>query len=408
MPKQGTSLLSDAAIRQAKPKEKNYLLRDGGGLWLVVEPSGRKWWKMRVTFAKKENSFSIGDYPAVTLAAAREEQQRIKGQIAAGIDPGMARRMKAQHSGDSTFKSIALEWLGKQKNIWVARHTETIESRLLNHIFPLIGDVTIKEINAPLLLVMLRRLEERGTLETARRVNQICGQVFRYAIATGRAERNPSADLRGALTPPKTKNMASLTNPKDVAGLLRAIDGYNGSFVTQCALKLAPLLFVRPGELRHIEWSEIDFEKKEWRIPAEKMKMRTQHLVPLSRQTITLLEGIKPLTGDGKYVFPSERSKGRPMSDNTVLAALRRMGFTKDEMTGHGFRAMASTILHEQGWPSAVIERQLAHQERNRVKAAYNHAEHLTERKKMMQVWADYLDDLKSGAKIIPLRAAQE
>jgi integrase len=397
MPKQGTKLLSDTTIKAAKPKEKTYMLRDGGGLWLVVEPSGRRWWKLRVVFNKKENSFSIGDYLATSLARAREEQETIKRQIAAGIDPGLSRKLRNQDQSDNTFKAIAMEWLAKQKTAWEERHAQTIEGRLQNHIFPHIGAASMQEINAPSLLSMLRQIEARGNFETVRRVNQICGQVFRYAIATGRADRNPAADLRGALTPPKSRHMASLTNPNDIAGLLRAIDTYRGSFVTLCALKLAPLLFVRPGELRHAEWSEIDLDRAEWRIPAEKMKMKNPHIVPLSSQAVDLFLDLKPITGQDRYIFPSERSKARPMSNNTVNAALRRMGFTKDEMTGHGFRSIASTLLNEQGWNRDAIERQLAHAERNKVRAAYNFAEFLPERRKMMQGWADYLGTLKAG-----------
>jgi len=248
-------------------------------------------------------------------------------------------------------------------------------------------------------LAVLRKIEVRGHVETAHRVKQICGQIFRYAIATGGTDRDPAADLKGALPPAKSKRMASIIDPKGVGGLLRAIDDYKGSIVTQCALQFGILAFVRPVELRHAEWEEINLKTKEWRIPAEKMKMKTPHIVPLSNQALAILKKIQLITGEGKYVFPSERSYSRPMSENTVNAALRRMGYTKDELTGHGFRSMASTLLHEKGWKSDIIERQLAHQERNKVKSAYNHAEHLPERKKMMQAWADYLDALKSDEK---------
>ena len=259
---------------------------------------------------------------------------------------------------------------------------------------------------------MLRRIESRGAAETAHRALQNCGQVLRYAIATGRAERDPTRDLRGALPPaPKEKHHASITDPKRIAELLRAIDGYQGYFVTKCALQLAPLVFVRPGELRMAQWPEFDLEKAEWRIPAERMKMREQHIVPLASQAEDLLRELEPLTNrvllsrpnSRRYVFPSPRTHERAMSENAVLAALRRMGYTKEEMTGHGFRSMASTLLHEQGWNHQAIERQLAHAERNAVSAAYNFAEHLPERRKMMQAWADYLESLKAGAAVIPL-----
>ena len=306
----------------------------------------------------------------------------------------------------NNFEAIAKEWSAKNSNVWTKKHSETVTGRLDRHLFPWIGKRPIKLITAPELLVVLRRIESRGTFETAHRVKQICGQVFRYAIATGRAERDPSADLRGALVPVKSKSMAAITDPQKIGGLLRAIDGYDGHIITKCALRLAPLVFVRPGELRHAEWIEVDLGEGMWKIPAEKMKMKIPHIVPLSKQAIDVFRMIEPVTGDGRYVFPSLRSEKRPMSDNTVLAALRRMGYSKEEMTGHGFRSMASTLLHEQGWPSDVIERQLAHAEGNSVKAAYNHAQHLPERRKMMQHWADYLDALKGGAQEIPFRRA--
>ena len=277
--------------------------------------------------------------------------------------------------------------------------------------FPWLRGRPIAQVNAPELLALLRRIESRGALETAHRAMQNCGQVFRYAVATGRAERDPTGDLRGALPPPKEKHHASIIDPKRIGELLRAIDSYEGFFATKCALRLAPLVFVRPGELRKSQWQEINLDNAEWRIPAERMKMLEQHIVPLSRQAVEILRELEPLTNRGivakpntpRFVFPSARSRERPMSENAVLAALRRMGYTKEEMTGHGFRSMASTLLHERGWNHQVIERQLAHAERNAVSAAYNFAEHLPERRKMMQAWADYLDALKARAEVIPL-----
>jgi len=283
----------------------------------------------------------------------------------------------------------------KNKHIWTEGHSKTIIRRLELNIFPWLGTRPVASITAPELLAVLRRIEDRGALETAHRVKQICGQVFRYAIATGRGERDPSADLRGALPPAKPKRMATITDPKQISELLRVIDGYEGHLITKCALRFAPLVFVRPGELRQAEWQEINFDQAEWKIPAEKMKMRISHIVPLSTQAIEILKEIEPLTGRSRYVFPSLRTAERPMSNNTVLAALRRLGYAKEEMSGHGFRAMASTVLHEQGWRSDIIERQLAHAERNSIKAAYNHAQHLPERRRMMQAWADYLGMLK-------------
>lgn len=400
--------LTNLAVKQAKPGAKTKKMADGGGLNLEIRANGSKYWRLAYRFNGKQKALALGVYPIVSLSDARKQREAAKELLQQGIDPSKAKQdQKAAISGENNFESIAMEWFGVQQSGWVKRHAQTILGRLSNHILPALGSTPIKAIDAPLLLAMLRKIEARGTLETARRVNQICGQVFRFAIAIGKADRNPSADLRGALTPPKPKHMASLTNPKDVAGLLRAIDGYHGSFATCCALKFAPLVFVRPGELRHAEWTEIDFDAAEWRIPAEKMKMKAPHVVPLSIQAIVVLQEIQGMTGQGKYVFPSERSHDRPMSDNTVNAALRRMGFSKEEMTGHGFRSMASTLLNEQGWNRDAIERQLGHAERNKVRAAYNFAELLPERRKMMQGWADYLDQLKQGATILPLQIVE-
>ena len=278
-------------------------------------------------------------------------------------------------------------------------------ARLESHVFPLIGSLPIDQVDAPQIRRVLLRLEALDKLHTGHRVKNIIGEVMRYAVAMGLILHNPVPDLAGVLPPTKEKHRASITNPKEIGGLLRAIDEYTGSPVTRCALRLAAITFVRPGELRHAEWAEIDYEAKEWRIPAEKMKMKRPHVVPLSRQALEVLKDVELVTGHGKYVFPSERSSTRPMSNNTVNAALRRMGFTKEEMTGHGFRSMASTNLNELGFHPDHIERQLAHVEANRVRAAYNYAEHLPERKKMMQAWADYLDALKDGGKVIPLHA---
>ncbi len=324
-----------------------------------------------------------------------------------GVDPSQHKKetkLIQRELAVNNFEAVAREWFDKNTHVWTKKHATTVIRRLELNVFPIIGNRPIKLVTAPELLEVLQKIESRGAIETAHRVKQICGQVFRYAIATGRGERDPSADLKGALTPVKPKSMAAITDPKKIGSLLRAIDGYDGQIMTMCALRLAPLTFVRPGELRHAEWLEIDLDNAEWKIPAHKMKMKLPHIVPLSRQAVDILVELKPITGDGRYVFPSLRSTVRPMSNNTVNAALRRMGYAKDEMTGHGFRAMASTILHEQGWPSDVIERQLAHTEGNSVKAAYNHAQHLPERRKMMQSWADCLHALKGGAQVTSFR----
>jgi len=404
--------LTDIKIRSAKPQHKTYKLFDSGGLYLEVTTAGRKYWRWKYRFGGKEKRLAFGVYPDVTLKMAREERDDARSQLASGVDPSEARRAeKVAQAGAESFEAIAREWHAKFSPGWEASHGDRIFRRLENDIFPWLGKRPIGEIKAPEMLAVLHRIESRGALETAHRALQNCGQVFRYAVATGRAERDPTRDLKGALPPTKEKHHASITDPKRIAELLRAIDTYEGYFVTKCALRLAPLVFVRPGELRRAEWPEFDLEKAEWRIPAKRMKMRDLHIVPLARQAVDILLELEPLTNRAfpsrpnarRYVFPSARTHERPMSENAVLAALRRMGYTKEEMTAHGFRSMASTLLHEQGWNHQAIERQLAHAERNAVSAAYNFAEHLAERRKMMQAWADYLDGLKAGAEVIPL-----
>ncbi|HEU5280994.1 MAG TPA: integrase arm-type DNA-binding domain-containing protein [Gammaproteobacteria bacterium] len=394
--------LKDLTIKSAKPREKAYKLSDEKGLYLFIKPNGSKAWRLKYRFLGKEKSLSFGLYPDVTLADAREARDNARKLLAKDIDPGIAKQVSkrsAKDAAENSFEMIAREWFTKFSTKWSSSHGERLLRRLKKDIFPWIGNRPISEITAPELLAVLRRMENRGAIETAHRAHQNCGQIFRYAIATGRAERDPSADLKGAIPPAKKKHHASIIKPSAIGELLRAIDSYQGHFVTKCALRLAPLVFVRPGELRHAEWKEIDFANAEWRIPAEKMKMRVEHIVPLSTQAIDILRELKALTGNGKYVFPSIRSNKRAMSENTVLGALRRLGYASDEMTGHGFRSMASTLLNEQGWNSDGIERQLAHGERNTVRAAYNYAEYLPERKKMMQHWADYLDALKTTIK---------
>lgn len=389
--------LTDIAAKNAVAKEKQYTIFDGEGLFLLVMPSGSKLWRWKYRTGGVERRISLGSYPKVSLKAARAARDEHQAQLRKGVDPAATK--KAQKDEErvkgETFALLAEEWFARYKHTWAPNTAETIISRLRKDIFPFIGARAIREITAPELLTVIRRIEARGAVETARRDLQKCGQILRYAIATGRADRNVAADLQGAVAPPKKRHFASIHEPEEIGALLRAIDGYQGSLITRCALKLAPLTFVRPGELRHAEWTEINLEVAEWRIPAARMKMREKHIVPLSSQAVAVLQELHPLTGSGRYVFPGERSRERPMSENTVLAALRRLGYEKGEMTGHGFRSMASTILHEQGWPSDVVERQLAHGDRNKIRAAYNFAQHLDKRREMMQVWADYLDQLR-------------
>ncbi|KFN39993.1 integrase [Smithella sp. F21] len=398
--------LTDTKVHNAKPREKFYKLTDGDGLYLHVAETGGKLWRFRYRFAGKEKLLSLGSYPEISLLDARKKRDEARRQVANDIDPGAVRKAQKQAKAEETetFEVIAREWHSKFKPIWAESHSSRVLSRLEQNVFPYIGSKPISQIKAPELLGVLRRIEARGIVHSAHNIRGICGQIFRYAVATGRAEHDPSAALRGALTPVKTIHRAAITEPERAGELLRAIDGYRGSFVVQCALKFAPLTFVRPGELRHAEWSEIDFDKSEWNIPADKMKMKYPHLVPLSKQAIEILTELKKLTGNGKYVFPG-RTSARPMSNNAILAALRYMGFEKTEMSGHGFRAMARTILDEvlQVRPD-FIEHQLAHAVKDPLGRAYNRTQHLEERRRMMQTWADYLDGLRQGAKVIPFK----
>ena len=398
--------LSDTTIRNAKPSEKPRKLADGGGLYIEIAPSGGKWWRFKYRFEGKEKRISLGVYPDVGLKDARDKHAEARKLLAAGVDPSANKKATKAAQGErsaNSFEIVAREWFDKHAPNWKENHSSKIIRRLEVDIFPWLGALPVGEITAPDLLAAVRRIESRGALETAHRALANCGQVFRYAIATGRAQRDTAADLRGALPPVKEKHHASITDPKAIGELLRDIEGYQGAFVTRCALRLAPLVFLRPGELRKAEWIEIDLDKAEWRIPAGRMKMDAVHIVPLSTQAVAILRELHPLTGSGLYVFPGARTASRPMSENAILAALRRMDYSTDEMTGHGFRSMASTLLNEQGFNRDAIERQLAHAERDGVRAAYNYAEYLPERKRMMQSWSDYLDGLSTGANIIPL-----
>jgi integrase len=409
MPKRITPL-SEVKVRTTKPLKNPYKLFDGGGLFLLVTPSGGKLWHFKYRFDSKEKKLALGTYPEISLADARLRRDEARKQIAHGIDPGAVRKAQkiAKTEDMETFEVIAREWHTKFTPTWTPGHAVTIMSRLERDLFPWIGKRPINQIKAPELLAVLRRVESRGALESAHRIRTITGQVFRYAVATGRAERDPAADLKGALPQPREKHHAAITDPKDVAPLLRALDGYQGHFVVKCALRLAPMFFVRPGELRNAEWSEIDLDEAVWNIPANKMKMKQAHIVPLCRQAVEILTELKELTGASRYVFPSGRSTTRPMSNNAVNAALHRMGFDNNTMTGHGFRAMARTILDEvlHVRPD-YIEHQLAHAVRDPNGRAYNRTAHLDERRKMMQTWADYLDGLKAGALVIPFKTAK-
>lgn len=402
--------LSDAAARKAKPETKAYKMADGGGMYLEVMPTGSKYWRLKYRFGGKEKRLAFGVYPDVSLAQARERRDDARKLLANDIDPGIVKQAQKSSKLDlakNSFEVIAREWFVRHAPNWKENHSSKIIARLEKDIFPWIGARPIAEIAAPALLTTIRRIEARGALETAHRALACCGQVFRYAVSTGRAERDPTGDLRGSLPPVKRdKHFAAITEPKKVGELMRDIDGYQGSYIVKSAFKLSPLLFVRPGELRKMEWKDLNLDAAEWCYFITKTE--TQHIVPLARQAVEVLREIQPLTGRGKYVFHGERDHDRPMSDNAIRSALRRMGWANDEMTPHGFRAMASTILDNMGYKQEWLERQLAHEEPNKVKAAYKRDAwrmYLPERTAMMQAWADYLDKLKAGAAVIPLRA---
>jgi integrase len=394
--------LTDTAIRNARPREKAFKLADAAGLYLLVNPKGSKLWRWAYRYLGKQKGLALGAYPEVSLAEARAARDAARKYLAGGIDPSIKRKLDRQNAGN-TFRLIAEELLDKHEREGRAPRTLKKQRWLLEFAYSKFGDRPVAEISAPEVLLALRPVEARGNYETARRLRSTCGMVFRYAIATGRAERDPTLDLRGALTTPKVKHRAAIVDPTAIGGLLRAIDGYDGYRVVQKALQFAALVFVRPGELRHAEWAEIDFAKAEWRIPADKMKMRRPHRVPLSRQALDILRDLQSISGFSRWIFPSIRSGVRPLSENTLNAALRRLGFSQNDMTTHGFRGMAATRLSEMNrWPRDVIERQLAHEEENAVRRAYTHAvEYWPERLVMMQVWADYLDGLRETRKVI-------
>ena len=396
-------MLSDTRVRGAKAGDKQYKLYDERGLFLLVTPTGGRLWRLKYRMGGREKLISLGAYPDVGLKRAREKRDEARKLLADGVDPS-AQRQERRTALLETFEGVAEEWLELQSKSLAPETISILGSRLKSALYPYLGSKPVAVITAQEVLAALRRIEARGRHETAHRVRALAGRVLRYAVATGRAQHDVAADLKDALAPVKSRNFASVTDPKRVGELMRAIHGYSGHLVTALALKLAPLVFVRPGELRAAEWSEFDLPNAEWRIPGARMKMGEPHIVPLSRQALAILRELEPLARGGRYLFPSLRTRDRPMSDNTINAALRRLGYTSDEQTGHGFRSMASTLLNEQGFPPDVIELQLAHAERNKVRAAYNKAQRLPERRKMMQAWADYLDGLRAGGQIVPIK----
>jgi integrase len=387
-------VLTETKIRSARPRERPYKIFDERGLFLFVTPTGARLWRFRYRMGAHEKLISLGAYPDVPLKRAREKRDEARRLVADEIDPSIERKARRERLMN-TFEDVANEWLDLQTRSLAPETISILGARLSSALFPYLGSRPVAAITAQELLVTLRRIEARGRYETAHRVRALAGRVLRYAVATGRAQHDVAADLKDALAPVKSRNFASVTDSVRVGELLRAIDGYTGYPVTALALKLAPLVFVRPGELRGAEWSEFDLKNAEWRIPAVRMKMREPHIVPLSKQALAIVHELQPLARGGRYMFPSLRTRDRPMSENTVNAALRRLGYTSEEQTGHGFRSMASTLLNEQGFPPDVIELQLAHTERNKVRAAYNKAQRLPERRAMMQAWSDYLDTLR-------------
>ncbi len=398
-----TRPLSATEVEKAKPEVKTRFLFDGGGLYLEITPKGKKLWRFKYIIFGKPKLLSFGGYPDISLAEARELRQEARNRVANDIDPGALRKeaKKEQEISETTFEVVAREWFSKNEPIWSASHIRTVKSRLERDVYPAIGNRPIADITRGDVIALLRKVEARGVIETADRIKMYCGQIFRYALNLEKIGFNPVSDMRDVLSKKVQGHHAAITEPKRVGELMRDIDEYHGSFVVKCALQIAPMVFVRPGELYKAEWTEFNLDDGEWNIPASRMKMKQPHLVPLASQAVSILRALHMLTGEGKYVFPSYRSYLRPMSDVAMLSALRRMGYSKEEMTSHGFRAMARTIMDEvlQIRPD-FIEHQLAHAVKDPNGRAYNRTAHLPERKRMMQQWADYLDSLKEGGRM--------
>ena len=397
--------LNHIQITNAKPRDKAYKVADADGLYLVVQTNGAKLWRMNYRYLGRQKTLYFGGWPEIGIAAARQLREKAREQIAAGLDPAAEKRMETlarKVAADNTFKTIAEEWVTKNEREDRAPITLDKIRWLLGMAYPMIGTLPISKITPQEVLAVLRKVEATGRYESARRMRSVLSRVFRYGIATARTDRDVAADLRGALITPKVQHLAAITTAKEVGGLLRAIEGYTGHEITSIGLRLSPHLFVRPGELRRAEWSEIDTRAALWSLSAEKMKMRRPHRVPLSRQVLDILEELRALTGDGRFLFPSFRSAKQCMSENTINAALRRLGYSQEEMTAHGFRAMAATLLNEMGiWNPDAIEKQLAHLDTSMVRRAYTRGEYWDERVRMMQHWSDHLDELRDGAKIL-------
>ena len=393
--------LTEVKIKNIKPSGKIERFHDGGGLYLELSAAGGKHWRWRYKFDGKEKRMSFGAWKDVSLKDAREKRDACRKILKEGVDPGtkkrQARAAQSDHGG-TAFRTVAEEWVKNQRNVWVDTHAKTVEERLTANVYPYIGDRPISDITPQDVLPLLRKIEERRSFEVANRVLGICSLIFRYGVAIGVVASDPCRDLRGALVPRQKGQFAALTKPQDVGVLMLSIDDYKGSGVVRAALKFSALTFCRPGEIRQAEWGEIDFEREEWTIPAAKMKVRVEHRVPLSRQAVEVLKDLQPLTGAGKYVFPGPRGKDKPLSENAINTSIRIMGYGKEQMTAHGFRAMASTLLNESEHSGDVIEAQLAHKGADKIRAIYNRAKYMNARRKLMQSWADYLDQLRASA----------
>ena len=402
-----TSQLTATEVKVSKPREKDYKLADGRGLYLLVTKSGGKHWKLKYRMESKEKKLSLGAYPEISLAEARELREKYRSEIAKKIDPAAKKaaskkQLKVEdQKAANTFQIISTEFLERIRDELSEKYHSKIEQALKRDVYPIIGSIPIDNIKHSDLLFITDAIEQRGAIETAHRVLNLIGKIYKYAVSTGRTPHNITADIdkRYALKKPKERHYPTITEPKALKSLLVAIDGYSGDFTTKKALQIMPYVFLRPFNIRFAEWSEINFEQREWRIPAEKMKMKEIHIIPLTDTIIKILKDVQPFSGNAQYVFPSTVHRDRPMSENTLNAALRRLGYSKDEIVSHSFRGIFSTIMHEKmsdhGFDSLVIEKQLAHKETNKVKAAYNHADYLSERKKMMQWWTDYLNTIK-------------
>jgi integrase len=395
-------MLTDIAVRNAKARAKPYKLADAGSLYLLVKRAG-KYWRMDYRFASKRKTLALGVYPDVKLAGARKKRDKARELLDAGVDPSSnakAEKLRKRAVAANSFEAVAIEWHQKQAHIWTAKHAADVKHRLETNLFPFIGRRPIAEIEAPELLAAVRKIEERGAFDLAHRMVQVAGQIFRYGIATGRCKRDIARDLRGALTPHKKRHQAAI-KPEELPALMKAIDGYEGEPLTRLALQLMTLTFVRTHELVGAQWDEFDFDAGVWMVPAKRMKMKSDHVVPLAPQAVAILDELRTLAGHSRYVFPG-RNPQKPLSNNTMLFALYRLGY-KGKMTGHGFRTVASTALNEMGFRPDVVERQLAHCERNDVRDAYNRAEYLPERTQMMRAWADWIDAMRKGGKVLSL-----